>query len=359
MAVATYHDNLAETTDTTGTGTLTLNDVAVSGSSVFPASVDGDTVIFGIKDPNGTAWEVSEGVYTDSTKALTRTLISSSTGSLINISAAGAEVAIVVDASRMQKLENSRETLTAARTYYVRTDGSDSNTGLVDSAGGAFLTVQKAVDVTSALDMSIYQVTIQIKDGTYTDGVVLGSYLGALPPIIQGNNTTPSNALISTTTESCFHLGVASVWYIYDLKLVTTASYHCLQALNGGTIRFSNLDFGLAASHLFATVGGAIIVDGDYEITGNADIHVRAELTGRISCVSITVTLTGTPAFATAFARVKRVAAYQALSNTFSGSATGKRYDIAVNGAIDTNGAGSTHLPGDVAGTTATGGQYA
>jgi hypothetical protein len=101
MAVPTYYDNIAETTDTTGTGTLTLNDVAVSGSSVFPASVDGDTVIFGIKHSNETDWEVSEGVYTDSTKALTRTLISSSTGSLLNLSGTGHEVAIIVDAYRM------------------------------------------------------------------------------------------------------------------------------------------------------------------------------------------------------------------------------------------------------------------
>lgn len=65
----------------------------------------------------------------------------------------------------------SREKQTANTTYYVRTDGSDSNDGLTDSAGGAFLTIQHAVDVIKAYDWGGFFVTVQIGAGTFSETV--------------------------------------------------------------------------------------------------------------------------------------------------------------------------------------------
>lgn len=67
-----------------------------------------------------------------------------------------------------------REILTASRTYYVRTGGSDSNTGLVNTDGGAFATVQKAWDTIGPLDLGDFSITIQIADGTYE--IATGDY---------------------------------------------------------------------------------------------------------------------------------------------------------------------------------------
>lgn len=52
-----------------------------------------------------------------------------------------------------------------AATYYVRTDGNNSNSGLSNSAGGAWLTIDYAADNTSAGDI------VRVQSGTYEERV--------------------------------------------------------------------------------------------------------------------------------------------------------------------------------------------
>jgi Protein of unknown function (DUF2793) len=256
-----------------------------------------------------------------------------------------------------------RELLSANRTYYVRTDGSDANSGLGDNAGGAFLTIQKAVDTVATLDINGWTVTIQVRDGTYTGAVTLKNAVGfaaAGSLIIRGNNATPSNVFVNVTANSAFTAdGLNVAWDVYDLKLATTTSGHALFAIRGGYIRFNNLEFGACAgAHILAGDDSKITALGNYKISGGATQHIRGSGGAVARCQLVTITLTGTPAFSGAFAQADFNGSVAGNASTFSGSATGPRYSALKNGVVDTNGGGAAYFPGDTAGTTATGGQY-
>lgn len=257
----------------------------------------------------------------------------------------------------------TRDILTAARTYYVRTDGSNSNNGLANTAGGAFLTIQKAIDTVASLDMSIYQVTIQVVAGTYTGAVVLKNYVGALAPIIQGDTTTPSNVVINVTGGDAITNDAGPLWQIQGFQPKTTTSGFVVRAKNGGKIYFQNLDFAASADiHIYANGAATIRAVGNYTISGapgGNGIHILSADGGYVETNSITVTLTGTPAWTAYMVGATRNGTLSANLVTYSGAATGTRYNANLNGVIYTGGGGANYFPGSVAGSTATGGQYA
>lgn len=94
-------DRVKETTNTTGTGTLTLLGAA-TGFQSFSAIGNGNSTFYTIVEQSGSAWEVGIGTYTSAGTTLSRTTVlsSSNSGSLVNFSAGTKDVFVSQPAER-------------------------------------------------------------------------------------------------------------------------------------------------------------------------------------------------------------------------------------------------------------------
>jgi hypothetical protein len=279
---------------------------------------------------------------------------------------AGTNIAVTLTISLWNIIKDNfgsyRERLTANRTYYVRTDGNDSNTGLVNDASGAFLTIQKAYDVVVAnLDTSGYAVTIQVGDGTYAAGLsATKPWLGGGLVTIRGNLTAPyTGAVISTGASNAF-----SVSCLLPTKL-TIEGFNIISNIGifhqgVGTVFLNKINYGATTYHnAWAANTGAIIslYYSSIIISGNCSWSLNASNGGYINAGGVNVTLTGTPAFAGSYIRAMIAGSIDISSIVIaSGTATGSYFTATMNGVINYGGA---TLPGNSAGTTATGGQAA
>jgi hypothetical protein len=256
----------------------------------------------------------------------------------------------------------SREVLTANRTYYVRTDGSDTNSGLANTSGGAFLTIAKALQVASALDGSIYNVQITVGSGAWTVPVVLPQFVGSGQWTLMGDTATPSNVVISTgTAGACIRANaINSVWRVRGLKLQCGTGRNGIEVGGGSSLQYGEIDFGACGTaHLYAYSGSTLTAIQSTTISGSALIHWFISGSSKLTDAGWTITLTGTPAFANAFIQTDSASVCAVNNNTFVGSATGVRYSVTTNAVVGVNGGGASYLPGSIAGSVSTGGQYA
>jgi hypothetical protein len=257
-------------------------------------------------------------------------------------------------------LSGGRELLAANRTYYVRTDGSDSNTGLANTSGGAFLTLQKAWNAILTLDLNGFTVTVQIGDGTYTAGVSMTIAPVGGTVIFNGNSGTPANVEISGAFVP-FFLNAPCTVTVQNLKISSSSAYG-IWVTTGHLFVGTGVVMGACAAVSWrCEFAGSIIevLNTNFSIVGGAAQFIRALTGGIVSVVTSTITVTGTPAFTTFAQAEGGIISFYSPTTTFSGSATGARYSATLNAVINTFGGGANYFPGNAGGATGTGGQYA
>lgn len=259
----------------------------------------------------------------------------------------------------------NRFTLTANRTYYVRTDGNDSNSGLADSAAGAKLTVQGALNAAKLIDFGGYTVTISVGAGTFSGAITVPQMVGQ--PAVTDLVVSGAGSASTTLTHSAAFGGTLTVDGVGARATLqnctvtntvggasgvalTTSNYGVLGI--GADVTLGTADF----SKMWARSGGIIQESSQtVTITANCTYPLFAR-GGRLILSGGTVAF-GTRTFTTT-AIADALGYIESNSVTYTGTVTATRYEANSNAVINTFGGGASVFPGNVAGTTATGGQY-
>ncbi len=268
----------------------------------------------------------------------------------------------------------TRINLTANLTVYVRTDGSDSNTGLVNSAASAFATIQGAINkIFGTYNLAGYGLTVQLG--------ITGTYAGAIIPnvgvsgtvVIQGNTAAQSSYIITPVVQTdgsydCFNVSISTVTITGVTLNMTSVSGQgsAIYCGPGSTVGYGNITFttsGTSTGVSLVSIKAAASTyrTGPVTVTGGGTIGTVIYVSqggtdgGCIASTAQTFTINGMT-----FSNFYFVADGTAslAQTTFAGSGnTGSRYAVSLNGSIDVQGQLPTAIPGSTIGSTATGGQ--
>lgn len=249
------------------------------------------------------------------------------------------------------------ERLTAPRTYYVRAAGNDANDGL--TTGTAVLTRNQAILLASRVDTNNFAITIDVIEvRTFTDSMQLRPLMGGGFGSIIGD--TSGNTIANAVASAVIGYEVsgnarrfAGAWTINKFTL-TSSGANAIDADASTQIVLGD-DVKIGTSLIGILSQGGAIVKAPSGLKISASIaRALAARGGRIE-IDNTVTITGTPAWATAFAEARAAGAIvNGTSFAVSGASTGPRFSIFPGGTIET----PADLPGNAEGTVLAGGRY-
>jgi hypothetical protein len=267
--------------------------------------------------------------------------------------------------------------LTANTNLYVNTaTGSDSlydgTSATVSGSHGPFQTINRAMNETFRYGPSLYTMTINIAAGTYNEYVVTPSVRG--PSLVLNGANKTTTFIAGATGQHTINVGASNYMTVKNLCTFSSnttiagggppchynvgggatiqtdtcaSSGSCLgavfQSFTSGTLLAGNHDFnsGSASGSLFYAANGGqtfFYLSAAYNFLGP-------------------ITVSSGTAYASASGIVATLVPYIPTWSS-PGNVTGPKYGAILNGVISTGGQSISWLPGTVAGSLATGGQY-
>lgn len=259
--------------------------------------------------------------------------------------------------------------------FYVNgATGNDSNDGL--TSGTAFATITGAVSAIKSRYLSLNSATVNVANGTYNGFSISSSGIATWNFV--GNTGSPSSCIISATSGT---INIGRAVLVSHGANVTLNGFKFQSLYENVNCGSGNTTFPDGSSCVFTAptqasqpiIGcydsGFVAIYGTHTYSGSmgamfacsVNSAIRIGYHDTINSLPLTLTASGTPSFSIGFAEAWSGGAIY-VDNTnvsFGGSATGPRYSAFLNGTINVNGLGTTFFPGNSAGSTATGGQYA
>lgn len=267
-----------------------------------------------------------------------------------------------------------RERLTAARIYYYRADGSDSNDGLTNSAGGAFLTAQKAYDtICDDIDLNGYDVGIYCGSaaGTvFTTGITASKFpvgnSGGAVIVWDGGDS-----IVRVTNGTCLDFGAGNGFggypqiTIQNIRFETVTSGDCILARGGVILGGPGIVFGASAGHhVYGGHDGHFGLQYAYTIAGSPGAgrsHIYGYSNFLFWAESIVITISTSITVGTFVSLITgSLGLMDGATFVNSGNVTGTKFSLANSGThLSTGTSGNlSFLPGTVAGSILPGATY-
>jgi len=253
-----FADRVKTTSTSTGSSAITLSSSGATGYQAFPSSLDGETVGYVIEASGGTDWEIGTGVYTHSTLGLSRTLRSSSTGSLLNLGSGTHTVFLTPAAQDIQIVEafSSTSDLPSAsanhgRIYHVHGEGA-----MYFAHAGSWVKLANYSDITTYSNATTSAAGLMsAADKTKLDGVEASADVtdttNVVAALTAGTNITiASDGTISSTASGGGGGSTASA--LTEQEFTATAG-QTVFTVTGGITNANNVVVFLNGARLFST----------------------------------------------------------------------------------------------------------